>query len=137
MADNQENPQRNTNFKSNTNLKKPKGGFNFYWIYGILAVVFLALQFYNWNGASEKTNLKDFVSMLARGDVEKIVIINKERADVYIKKDSLKKKEYKDLSKGIGGSANSGPHYNFDISNETFNAQLEKEEGNVLSDTVT
>ncbi|MGD0711219.1 MAG: ATP-dependent zinc metalloprotease FtsH, partial [Bacteroidales bacterium] len=134
MADNQDNPQKNTNFKPNTNLKKPKGGFNFYWIYGILAVIFLAIQFYSWNGASEKTNLKDFVSMLARGDVDKIIIINKERADVYIKKDSLKKKEYKDLSKGIGGSANSGPHYNFDISNETFNAQLEKEESNVLYD---
>src|SRR5208283_3702391 len=44
-----------------------------------------------------------------------------------------KKKEYKDISKGIGGSASSCPHYNFDISNETFNIQLEKEESNVLA----
>lgn len=137
MADNQGNPQKNTNFKPGINPKKTKGGFNFYWIYGILAVVFLGIQFMNWNGASEKTNLKDFVTMLSRGDVDKIVIVNKERADVYLKKDSLKKKEYKDISKGIGGSSNSGPHYNFDISNETFATELEKEETYILSDTVS
>jgi ATP-dependent metalloprotease FtsH len=137
MADNQGNPQKNTGFKP-SNLKKPKGGFNFYWIYGILAVVFLAIQFYSWNGTSEKTNLKDFVSMLARGDVDKIMIINKERVDVYIKKDSLTKKEYKDISKGIGGGANSGPHYNFETGSiEQFNKDFDDAKNRIITaDTI-
>jgi cell division protease FtsH len=136
MADNKNTTQKNKNFNPMLNQKKPKGGFSFYWIYGILAVVFLALQFFNWNGTTEKTNLKDFVKMLSKGDVEKIIIINKEIANVYIKKDSLSKKEYKDVSKGFGGALNSGPHYSFEVSNETFSNELEKEESKTLSDTI-
>lgn len=131
-----ENKKQTPNKNFNPNIRKPKGGFSFYWIYGILAVVFLALQFFNWSGSSEETNLKDFVQMLARGDVDKLQIINKESAEVYIKKDSLKKSVYKDLGKGIDGTVGNGPHYNFIISNETFSSDLEKEESKILSDTV-
>lgn len=134
MAENKK-PTPNKNF--NPNIRKPKGGFSFYWIYGILAVVFLALQFFSWNSSSEKTNLKDFVQMIARGDVDKLEIINKETAEIYIKKDSLKKSAYKDLSKGIDGTVGSGPHYNFEISSESFSDELEKEESKILSDTIT
>ena len=32
------------------NSKKPK--FNFYWIYGLLAVIFIGIQFMNWGGGA-------------------------------------------------------------------------------------
>jgi ATP-dependent metalloprotease FtsH len=133
MAENKNTPP-NRNF--NPNLKKPKGGFSFYWIYGILAVVFLGLQFFNWNGSSEESSMKDFVKMLAKGHVEKIVIVNDEKAEIYINKDSLKNKEYSEINKGFGGSENAGPHYYFQVSKESFYTELQNEENKMLSDTL-
>jgi cell division protease FtsH len=140
MADNQNNPQGNRNFRPNPNpnLKK-KGGFNFYWIYGILAVVFLGLQFFSINGSTEKISFQKFSKEMYKSrDVEKIVVINKEKAEVYIKKDSLKKAAYKDLSKGTWGGGNAGPHYYFEIGSvEQFKLDMEKAKNEILAtDTV-
>lgn len=77
--------------------KKPK--FNFYWIYGILAVVFIGIQFLNWGGTAEKTDWRALKDMLAEGDVEKIILVNKETAEVYIKPDRLNQEKYKDVNK--------------------------------------
>ena len=137
MADNQNNPQGNRNFRPNPNLKK-KGGFNFYWIYGILAVVFLALQFYSWNGATEKISFQKFVNEMYKAhDVDKIVVVNKDKANVYIKKDSLKKATYKDISKGIGSSG-TGPQYYFEIGSvEQFKLDMDKARNEILAtDTI-
>ncbi|HNW97413.1 MAG TPA: ATP-dependent zinc metalloprotease FtsH [Bacteroidales bacterium] len=132
-----ENKNQNPNKKFNPNIKKPKNGFSFYWIYGILAVVFLGLQFMGgWNTSSKETNLSDFVKMLSKGDVEKLLIINNEEARVYIKKDSLKKKEYEEINKSLGGGLNAGPHFYFQVSNESFFNELTKEESKILSDTL-
>src|SRR5574343_864080 len=71
--------------------------FNFYWIYGIIAVVFLIIQFLPHDIALKTSwfNVKN--DMLSTHDVEKIVVVNKERAEVYIKKDILKNDKYKAL----------------------------------------
>jgi cell division protease FtsH len=77
--------------------KKPK--FNFYWIYGILAVVFIGIQFLNWGGTAEKTDWRALKDMLMDGDVEKIILVNKETAEIYIKPDRLNQEKYKDVNK--------------------------------------
>ena len=77
--------------------KKPK--FNFYWIYGILAVVFIGIQFLNWGGTAEKTDWRALKDMLIDGDVEKIILVNKETAEIYIKPDRLNQEKYKDVNK--------------------------------------
>ncbi|HPS46354.1 MAG TPA: ATP-dependent zinc metalloprotease FtsH [Bacteroidales bacterium] len=123
----------------NPNIKKPKGGFNFYWIYGILAVIFLIIQLYSWNATNEKISFQKFEKeMLKPMDVERIVIVNKTKAEIYIKKDSLKKSQYKKINEGLGGAVNPGPHYFFEIGSvEAFNLDLEKAKNNILaSDTV-
>ena len=143
MADNQNNPQapqgknQKTNF--NPNLKKPKGGFNFYWIYGILAVIFIAFQlFSSVNGTSSKITFQKFNNdMLKKHDVEKVIVINREKAEVYIKKESLNKPEYKDVSKGISGP-NSGPHFYFEIGSvESFKQDMTKAVNDIVAnDTI-
>jgi ATP-dependent metalloprotease FtsH len=139
MADNPNPSQGNKSFKTNPNLKKPKGGFNFYWIYGILAVVFLIIQFYSWNSSSEKISFQKFEKeMLKPGDVDKIVVINKDRAEVYIKKDSLKKKAYKEVGKNFDGTVPAGPHYYFEIGSvESFKQDMTKAVNDILAtDTI-
>lgn len=90
--------------------------FNFYWIYAIIAVVFFIIIQFGEHDSSLKTtwfNVKN--DMLSTHDVEKIVVVNKEKAEVYIKKDALNNDKYKALkNRGMFGGE-SGPHYYFEI----------------------
>jgi AFG3 family protein len=98
-------------------INKMKGNLPFspYWIYAIIFIGILLA--YNFSGPKkqETTWLKFKQGMLEAHDVEKVIIVNKEIADVYIKKDSLKKEKYKAVAKGWLGNLNSGPHYYFPI----------------------
>ncbi|PIY30261.1 MAG: cell division protein FtsH, partial [Bacteroidetes bacterium CG_4_10_14_3_um_filter_42_6] len=80
------------------NGDKPK--FNFYWIYGILAVVLFGIQFLGMGDDGKQTDWREFKTMLEDGDVAKIILVNKETAEIFIKTENLTKDKYKDLSKG-------------------------------------
>ena len=109
-SDDLKNPFRNLTGKSDG--KKPK--FNFYWIYGILAVFFIIATLMNWGGTPKKTDWKSLKEMLQAGDVEKIVVVNKEYAEIYIKPNSLNKERYKDLkAKSTLGVAE--PQYTYTV----------------------
>lgn len=70
-----------------------------YFIYGMLAIVFVAVQFLNWGETTEKTDWRALKEMLMDGDVEKIILVNKETAEIYIKPDKLNQEKYKDVHK--------------------------------------
>ena len=70
--------------------KKPMGKkkFNFYWIYVILTAVLLGLYFTGpgKDEASQKEiDMGQLIEMLKDGEVEKIELINKENAEIYLK----------------------------------------------------
>lgn len=106
--------------------KKPK--FNFYWIYGILLLGFLALQVFNYTNPVKPVDFSQLEEMLVKQDVEKIVVVNKEKAEIYIKKDRIQKDTaYKQFNKkGLGSSFNSGnPQFSYEINSvEIFNGLL-------------
>jgi len=122
--------------KSNRPKLPPLPKFNFYWIYAIL-VVLLLLYFSAPRDSSVKTtwfNVKN--NMLETQDVEKIVVVNKEKAEVYIKKEALKNEKYNELkNRGLFGEEN-GPHYYFEIgdvnqfSNDINSAKTDYEKKN-------
>ena len=61
---------------------------------------------------ARETNSSAFSHMLKDGKVEKIVVVNKEKAYVYINRNFLSEKEFEDVSEKIFGYApNYGPHY--------------------------
>lgn len=135
--------QQNRNFKNSMpdNNQSPKKRFNFYWIYAILAIGFIAITFTDWKGGIKKISWSQFTqTMLDKHDVEKIVIVNKEKAQIYIKKDALiSDTAYKDVSKkGFGGSLNEGPHYEFEIGSvDNFEEKLRAAENEMLTkDTI-
>ncbi len=80
-------------------IKKPK--FNAYWIYAAIILVFLGIQFFGGSSWSqpEKTTQADFQRYLEDGDVEKIEIINKKIAKVYLTPEA-KNKEVHSKKKG-------------------------------------
>lgn len=51
--------------------QKPK--FNFYWIYGLLAIIFIGLQVMNWDSGAEQVDQGDLMRMLRNQDVEKSI----------------------------------------------------------------
>ncbi|HHH50564.1 MAG TPA: ATP-dependent metallopeptidase FtsH/Yme1/Tma family protein [Saprospiraceae bacterium] len=98
----------------NNNSKKPVSPkFNSYWIYGLIALFLLGLNFYSMtNGPNEAITFSKFESFLKDGDVDRLVIINQKYAQVYIKKDRLDDPKHKAANKSSFGSR---PNYYFNI----------------------
>jgi AFG3 family protein len=106
----------------------PRPRFNIYWIYGIIGLAIIGTYFLNLgSGAEEITRQRFEKEMLQNHDVEKIVIVNKERVEVYIKPDKLASGKYKDQEgKGFSPLPNSGPQFYFTIGSvEVFEQQLQ------------
>lgn len=64
----------------------PRKRFNIYWIYGALLLVFIYLQLTSTGFNEPKsydTNLYGVERMLRTGDVSKIVVVNKEFAEIH------------------------------------------------------
>lgn len=95
--------------------KVPVPKFNFYWIYGVIVVIFLVLHFMPKDLAVKTTWYKVEHDMVMTNDVERIVVVNKERAEVYIKKESVKGDKYKELKDQRMFGDEIGPHYYFEI----------------------
>lgn len=95
------------------NGKNPK--FNPYWIYGIVIIAFFVVQWLSFGSGPVETNWMEVKNtMLANRDIEKIQIINREEAQIYIKESSYEK--YRDkLNKGFNSPAKTGPHFFYNI----------------------
>ena len=99
--------------KDNKNLnKKPK--INPYWIYGIVIVVFLVIQFFGGSAFQSSKEIKnsDFITYLENGDVKEVIIIsNTKTAKVYLTKEALESATHK-KAKPTGFIASGGaPNY--------------------------
>ncbi len=114
MINKEENKKQNTGSKPGN---KPKPKFNVYWIYGLIAVVFIGMQLLSFTPKPQEITMQEFErDMLRNGDVAKIVVVNKERANIYIKEDRLSDPKYKDLTgKAFSGVSKDGPHFYFTI----------------------
>ena len=123
MADNQKEDLEKQNGK--INMKAPK--FNIYWIYGIIAVILLGMQFIGYKPASVPISWEKFNNeMLQTHDVEKLEVVNGKSVEVYIKKDRLTDEKYKTVAKTNINTVNDGPHYTFNIlSADDFSKKLD------------
>ena len=88
-----------------------KGKFNFYWIYAVMFFIIFVIYFSSdWGGGAVKTNDYDLQQMLGKGHIEKIDVINKEKAEIYIKPEILQSDTtYKDVKPSNLSSG--GPQY--------------------------
>ncbi len=118
------NPFELFNQKKKTDGKPPK--FNTYWIYGIVAIVFLLVQFYvsNSHGPIETNWSKVKSTMLANKDIERIVVVNNKQAKIYLKKDRIKNYE-KEFTGKLSKPSDAGPQFIFNIGSvESFEKNL-------------
>ena len=105
-----------------------KGKFNFYWIYMLIAAVFFALFFFNRNGETKETTWNDLRQMLIEEDIEKIVVVNNEIAEIFIKQDKIGKQRYDKLRESVSNNfLAQNPHYKIVIGSvETFDKKIEE-----------
>ncbi|MCF8364746.1 MAG: ATP-dependent zinc metalloprotease FtsH [Bacteroidales bacterium] len=134
--------QKSETLKNLINQGKKGGGknkFNFYWIYTIIALIFISLYFFNSDVQTKEVNWGDLKEMLTAGDVEKLVlIINQQKAEIYIKPDRMSKASYQDLPKPNNNSilGVKAPHYTYIVGSvESFEKKVQEIQEN-LSDPI-
>jgi len=101
--------------------------FKIYWVYALIFLFFIGLQFIG-TDVTKPTDWQKFnQKMLQNQKVDKVVIVNKEKAYIYIKKEFLSEEGFKEVSKKtFGDTPNYGPHYYFEISSvDHFLKQME------------
>ena len=106
---------------------KPK--FNSYWIIGIILLAMIGIQFLNSGNNLKEIDNNRFFQILEEGDVEKIVIVNKEKVEVYIKPERLSDARYEDVKSDKPSSmlGQPVPQYYFTIiSQDVFMGDLNR-----------
>lgn len=111
--------------------KMPKVKFNIYWIYIALGVVLFGLYLNNMGATPKELGWGELKEMLLNQEVEKLILVNKEQAEVYIKKDKLGLPKFKDLKPSNSLSA-PAPNYVYQIGSvESFEKDVRETQVNL------
>ena len=120
-----ENDKKRKDQNGNSDDKKPK--FSFYWIYIVLAVLLLVVYIFSKPERSETTDINKVEAMLAKGDIEKFIIVNRQQCEVYLKTEALDKPEHKLLKDRPFYNPKEGPQYTFNCGSDySFNQQMDR-----------
>lgn len=124
------------NFQESGKPVKQPPGSGFGWFY-LLVIVFMLIVFV-FNRFGKETReiswLEFEQNMLSQHDVAKIVVVNNEIAQIYIKPEKLSEDKYKGLTEGVFAST-TGPHFTMQIGSvDSFESKLEKAEQNFTKD---
>ncbi|HPS98604.1 MAG TPA: ATP-dependent zinc metalloprotease FtsH, partial [Bacteroidales bacterium] len=85
-------PKSNKNEKSNG-----KSWFNSSWLFAILLLTFIVFQVLTSGKYTQKAGQREIEAMVMHHDIEKVVIVNEEQAEIYLFPDSLKSGRYPDF----------------------------------------
>jgi AFG3 family protein len=137
MAENTDNNQA-PDKKPDKSLK-PR--FNTNWIFAILAVSLIVFSLFNNGKAVPQTTKSEIMSMIASHDIDKIVVVNKDLAEIFLKKEALESGRYPKVPKpGTGfGIALPKPNFTYNIGDsnfETFLIESQKNAGYAEKDYI-
>src|SRR5574344_1428594 len=125
MAEDKRNNNPLNNIKPKSNQQKPK--FNMSYFYIVLILILFGINFFATGKHSVETSWNEVKNtMIKNNDVRKIVVVNKEEANIFLKESSYEK--YKDkFGKGLSSPGVVGPHFSFTIGSvDKFEENLEK-----------
>jgi len=107
--------KQNNKDTDNNPLKQFNFKFNFYWIYGIIFALIIGYQFLNSADlASSKLTENQFNEILKENDIQKIVIVNGDFAQLYLKAEALQKEKHSKNKNNSFLSA-AAPAYTYDF----------------------
>ena len=120
MEENKDNKEIKVN---KSNRSKPK--FSIYWIYAIILLVFIGLNFFDFSSKKEEIDWEKLKEMIVSNEVKKLVIVNRETVEIYLSDNAINNDKYKKFREK--NSFTSGPQYYFTIlSIEGFQQNLDK-----------
>jgi ATP-dependent metalloprotease FtsH len=141
MANDKENTEKkpenptpgNNNKKDKDKDLKPK--FSPYWIYAMIIIAFIGINYFGSGGWAEpaKTTPAEFQEFLKSGDIERVVIVNKNKARIYLTDDG-KAKEVHVRNVGQQSLTANVPAYQFEFGDlQIFQNEIAriKEENNL------
>jgi ATP-dependent metalloprotease FtsH len=111
MADNTNNNQASD--KKPDKNAKPR--FNTNWIFAILAVSLILFSLFNNGKSAQPTTTSEIKEMIKNHDIARVVVVNKDIAEIYLKKEALESGRYPKLPKPGTGFGLSMPKPNFTI----------------------
>src|SRR5664280_1495355 len=111
MAENT-NTNQASDKKPDKNLK-PR--FNTNWIFAVLAVSLILFTLFNNGKTSQPTTISEVRDMIKNHDIERVIIANKDQAEIYLKKEALESGRYPKLPKPGTGFGLTAPKPNFTI----------------------
>lgn len=121
-----------SNQPARSRRRNNKFRFGWVWVYFIVLSYAIIAPFFESTAISGKeTTWQQFQStMLNRGAVERLEVINNEKVEVYIRRRFAGDKAFKDVFKPLlGDSLNSGPHFFFIIGSvESFERRMDEAE---------
>ncbi|WP_299061745.1 ATP-dependent zinc metalloprotease FtsH [uncultured Polaribacter sp.] len=115
----------------------PKFKFNAYWIYGAVFIAIMAFQFFSSGDLATKSISKnEFNEILKENDISKIIVVNNNIAQIFIKEDKIKKARYqKMVNSAFYSKTNSLFEYNFgDLQNFEKNIEQIRKENDLNFD---
>jgi len=117
MAENS-NINQETEKKPDKNLK-PR--FNTNWIFAIVAVSIILFSVFSNGRAIPKTTKNEIKDMISKHDIEKVVVVNKDLAEIYLKKGAIESGRYPDLAKpgNSFGISEPKPSFTYNIGDNT------------------
>ncbi|KJD31849.1 peptidase M41 [Tamlana sedimentorum] len=117
-----------TNENNNSKDKKPK--FSPYWIYGILIAIFIGFQVFSGANYQNEQSItpSEFFNFVEQGDVEKVIVVNRKIATVYLTKEAEAKDIHKNsIPQTFLPSTTKLPNYKFEVGNlENFEKDLKE-----------
>ncbi len=98
------------------------------WFYLILGVGFILMQFFYSGARVKETTWKEVKNvMIPNHDIEKIVVINNNLAQIYLKEEAIESGRYKGVPKRKTNMGKEQPQYQFHIGSvETFEQKLKE-----------
>jgi AFG3 family protein len=117
MAENTNNNQASD--KKPDKNSKPR--FNTNWIFAVLAVSLILFTLFNNSKTAQPTTTAEIREMIKNHDIERVIIANKDQAEIYLKKEALESGRYPKLPKpgsGFGFTA-SKPNFTINIGDLT------------------
>ncbi|MDT0686100.1 ATP-dependent zinc metalloprotease FtsH [Autumnicola psychrophila] len=112
--------------KKKLDPKKPK--FSAYWIYAAIIIIFLGIQFFTGGGFNEPAKItpNQFEEYLKDGDVQKVVIVNSQKANVYLTEEAKQEDQHQSKTNEEMFAAGDTPAYTFNLGSlEKFQNDVE------------
>ena len=127
MAENTNKKSQESKGTSNNN-KNGKPKFNMNWILGAAFLGFIAINLlFGGRNITKSQEWGDVENMIVNRDIARIVVVNKDKAEIYLKPEAVESGRYPDASSGGGAFSmvQSGPNFVYNIGTvEMFDQQL-------------